>query len=74
MIQARVEALGLRFRPGIDCELINPRGRPRYRDYRETYHRLMERKGISPDAARTVVRTSCTVIAALMVRGRRATR
>jgi malate dehydrogenase (oxaloacetate-decarboxylating)(NADP+) len=68
VIQARVKALGLRLRPGIDCEVINPEDDHRYRDYRETYHRLMERKGISPDAARTVVRTNCTVIAALMVR------
>jgi malate dehydrogenase (oxaloacetate-decarboxylating)(NADP+) len=68
VIQARLQQLGLRLRAGEHFELVNPQDDPRYKDYRKTYHRLMERKGVSPDTARTVVRTSSTVIAALMVK------
>jgi malate dehydrogenase (oxaloacetate-decarboxylating)(NADP+) len=41
---------------------------PRYAQYWQLYHDLMGRKGVSPDYARTVVRTDTTVIAALMVK------
>lgn len=70
VVQNRVERLGLNFKPGEDCEIINPQDDPRYRDYWELYHRLAERKGVSPDEARTRVRTNSTVIAALaLMRG-----
>ncbi|MFQ5973722.1 MAG: NADP-dependent malic enzyme, partial [Alphaproteobacteria bacterium] len=67
VVAQRVERLGLRFRPGEDCELVDPQDDPRYRDYWMRYHSLMERKGVSPDEARTRVRTNAVVIAALMV-------
>ena len=35
----------------------------------QAYVEIAGRKGITPDAARTVLRTDATVIAALMVRG-----
>ena len=38
---------------------------PRYRDYVATYLKVAGRKGVTPDVARTVVRTSPTVIGAL---------
>ena len=68
VVKTRIERLGLRIRPGHDIELVNPEDDPRYDAYWRLYHRLMERKGVSPDAARTVVRTNSTVIAALMVK------
>ncbi|MFZ5610510.1 MAG: NADP-dependent malic enzyme [Pseudomonadota bacterium] len=46
-------------------EVVNPERDKRYRDYWQTYHKLMERRGVSPEVARTVVRTNSTVIAAL---------
>ncbi len=51
--------------PDRDFELINPEDDPRYRDYVETYIHAAGRRGITPDAARTIVRTNATVIAAL---------
>ncbi len=70
IVQRRVERLGLNFKPGEDCEIINPQDDPRYRDYWKLYHSLAERKGVSPDEARTRVRTNATVIAALaLMRG-----
>jgi len=67
VVQTRVERLGLNFNPGVDCEVINPQDDPRYRDYWQLYHRLAQRSGVSPDEARTRVRTNSTVIAALAV-------
>ncbi len=65
VIANRIEAMGLRMRPGQDFEIINPESDPRYNTYWQSYHGIMARKGVSPDRARTVVRTSNTVIAAL---------
>ncbi len=67
VISHRARKLGLEFVPGKDFEIVNPEDDDRYRDYWETYHGLMARKGVSPDSARTIVRTNSTVIASLMV-------
>jgi malate dehydrogenase (oxaloacetate-decarboxylating)(NADP+) len=67
VIQDRVTRLGLRLSPGADVEVINPQSDPRFGTYWRRYHGLMERKGVQPDTARTIVRTNNTVIAALAV-------
>ena len=67
VVMKRIETLGLRIRPGQGVELCDPEDDPRYREYWQTYHGLMERKGVSPDAARAVVRSDPTVIACLML-------
>ena len=41
---------------------------PRYRDYVATYLDAAGRRGITPKAARTLVRTNSTVIAAIAVK------
>lgn len=46
------------FDPGSDV---------RYRDYWRTYHRVMARRGITPDLAQAILRTNTTAIAAVMV-------
>jgi len=68
VVATRVKRLGLRIRPGDDIPLINPQDDPRFRTYWQTYHELMQRNGVSPEAAREIVRTRSTVIAALAVR------
>ena len=68
VVETRIERLGLRIRAKRDFELVNPEDDPRYDAYWRTYHGIMERRGVSPDAARTIVRTDTTVIAALMVK------
>src|SRR3546814_337675 len=68
VVSTRVQRLGLRIRPGEDVPLINPQDDPRFRTYWQTYHELMQRKGTSAEAAREIVRTRNTVIAALAVR------
>jgi len=68
VVAGRIERLGLRLRIGENITLVDPEDDPRYRDYWQHYHSLMERKGITPDAARTIIRTRTTVIGALMVK------
>lgn len=65
VMDSRAERFGLRFRPGRDCEIINPEDDPRYRDYVDLFFSKVGRKGVTNDAARTIVRTNNTVIAAL---------
>ncbi len=65
VVADRIERFGLAVRAGEDFDLINPEDDPRYRDYVDTYLERTCRRGISPDAARTIVRTNATVIAAV---------
>ena len=48
--------------------LINPEDDPRYRDYVDLLIELAGRRGVTQEAARTMVRTDNTVIAALAVK------
>ncbi len=68
VIEARLRKAGLRLRLGVDVECVNPEDDPRFRQYWETYHRLMGRSGVSIDAAKAAVRRSSTTIAALMLK------
>ncbi len=67
VIEARAERIGLPIRPGRDFDLVNPENDPRYREYWETYHGIMERRGVTPDLAKAIMRTNTTAIAAVMV-------
>ncbi|MEM8744338.1 MAG: NADP-dependent malic enzyme [Pseudomonadota bacterium] len=68
VVESQLKRHGLNIRPGKDFELVNPENDPRYRDYVDTYYNLTCRKGITPEIARTIVRTRTSVIAALAVR------
>ena len=67
VIEARLAKAGLRIKLGVDVENVNPEDDPRFRQYWETFHRLMGRRGISVEAAKAAVRRSNTTIAALMI-------
>lgn len=67
VIESRIERLGLRMEAGKDFEIVDPEDDPRYRDYWQTYHKLMERRGVTEADAKTVIRTNTTVIGALLV-------
>ena len=68
VVSRRIERLNLRLRLDHTVTLVDPQDDPRYNAYWTLYHGLMERKGVSPDFARALVRTRTSVIAALMVR------
>jgi malate dehydrogenase (oxaloacetate-decarboxylating)(NADP+) len=67
VVEARIKRFGLAIKPGKDFDLINPEDDPRYRSYVQSYIDIAGRHGVTPDAARTLVRTNATVIAALAV-------
>ena len=67
VIEARCERHGLSVRPGRDFEIVNPENDPRYYDYWTSYHDLMQRRGVTPDIAKAVMRTNTTAIGAIMV-------
>ena len=67
VIGKRIAKLGLRMRPGVDFELTNINDDPRFDEYWKQYHALTERRGVTPDAAKNLLRSRPTIIAALMV-------
>ena len=68
VIEQRIKRFGLSLDPARDFEIINPEDDPRYRDYVALFHSLVGRSGVTPDTARTIVRTNTTVIGALAVK------
>jgi malate dehydrogenase (oxaloacetate-decarboxylating)(NADP+) len=68
VVETRLKRFGLSMTIGREFELINPEDDPRYRGYVATYLEAAGRKGITPDAARTLVRTNSTVIGAVALR------
>jgi malate dehydrogenase (oxaloacetate-decarboxylating)(NADP+) len=68
VVEMRLKRYGLAIRPERDFELCNPQDDPRYRRYVDLYLEAAGRRGVTPDAARTVMRTNSTVIAATMLR------
>ncbi|HEX6834598.1 MAG TPA: NADP-dependent malic enzyme, partial [Rudaea sp.] len=67
VIEARIERMNLRLRAGEHFELVNVNDDPRYNEYWQLYHRLTERRGVTPSLAKALVRSRPTLIAALMV-------
>ena len=67
VIEDRIKKLGLRLDTEQDIEIVNPESDPRFWDYWTSYHALVERKGVSPSAAKDILRTRTTVIAAIAV-------
>jgi malate dehydrogenase (oxaloacetate-decarboxylating)(NADP+) len=68
VIERRIARLGLRLQAGRDYDLTNPDDDARFNDYWQQYHQIMMRRGVSPAAAKAIVRSRSTVIAALMVK------
>jgi len=70
-IARRIEAAGLRIRQGDDYEVIHADDSTffdsHFEEFWQTYHRLTERKGVSPDFARREVRRRATLYGSLMV-------
>ena len=67
VIANRIERLGLRLVEGRDFDLTNINDDPRFNDYWQQFHALTERRGITPDSAKNLMRSRPSLIAALMV-------
>ena len=68
VIQEHIKQLGLRLTIGEGFSVLDPAKNPDYEAHKETYHRIMERAGVSPEYAGNVVRSRMTALAGLMVR------
>jgi len=67
VLRQNVERHGLRMKPGVDFEVVNPELDPRYREYWNEYYRLTERKGVSQQYAKIEMRRRLTLIGAMLI-------
>jgi len=67
VIESRIQRMGLRMQAGADFEITNILDDPRFNDYWQYYHRLTERRGVTVSAAKELMRSRTTLIAAVMV-------
>ncbi|WP_374588316.1 NADP-dependent malic enzyme [Ideonella dechloratans] len=67
IIRARVEKLGLRLEEGRDYEIVNIDDDRRYRDFWQTYHQMMERKGVTEQLAKIEMRRRLTLISSMLL-------
>jgi malate dehydrogenase (oxaloacetate-decarboxylating)(NADP+) len=67
VIERRLERFGLRIKPGVDFDLVNPENDPRYREYWEEYHRITGRRGVSQHFAKLEMRRRLTLIGVMMM-------
>jgi malate dehydrogenase (oxaloacetate-decarboxylating)(NADP+) len=67
VIAQRIEKFGLRIKPGVDFDIINPEWDERYRDYWMAYYELTKRGGVSQQYAKIEMRRRLTLIGAMMM-------
>ena len=67
VIQRRINKLGLRLLAGENINIIDPLNNPDYETHWNTYHTIMGRRGVTPGAAKHLVRTQHSIIASLLV-------
>jgi malate dehydrogenase (oxaloacetate-decarboxylating)(NADP+) len=68
VIEMRLKKSNLRMRPGIDFEIVNPESDERYRECWTAYHKLMARRGVTPEIAKAAMRRNTTLIGAMLLR------
>ncbi len=67
VIAQRIARYSLRLVPGKDFTIVNPEQDERYRDYWQTYHLLMQRRGITAQLAKVEMRRRTTLIGAMLL-------
>ena len=67
VIAQRVEKFGLRLAQGRDYDVVNTEDDHRYRDYWQTYHQMMERRGVTEQLAKIEMRRRLTLIGAMLL-------
>jgi malate dehydrogenase (oxaloacetate-decarboxylating)(NADP+) len=68
VIAARIDEMGLRLKPGADCETVCFETDARYDQSWRDYYALMRRAGVTPTLAREAMRNRSTLIAAMLLR------
>jgi malate dehydrogenase (oxaloacetate-decarboxylating)(NADP+) len=67
IIAQRIEKFGLRLTEGADYDVVNTEHDHRFRDYWQTYHRIMERRGVTPQLAKIEMRRRLTLIGSMLL-------
>ncbi|PID60248.1 MAG: NADP-dependent malic enzyme [Gammaproteobacteria bacterium] len=67
VIESTINELGLRLTIGEGFDIVDPSDDTLHAEYIDTFHRLNERSGVSPEYAANVIRTRHTAFAAVMV-------
>ncbi len=67
VLEQRIEKFGLRIRPGVDIEIINPEYDTRYREYWQEYYKMTARRGVSQQYAKIEMRRRLTLIGAMLM-------
>jgi malate dehydrogenase (oxaloacetate-decarboxylating)(NADP+) len=67
VLEKRIEKFGLRIKPGVDVDVINPEYDERYREYWQEYYALTARRGVSQQYAKIEMRRRLTLIGAMLI-------
>jgi malate dehydrogenase (oxaloacetate-decarboxylating)(NADP+) len=67
VLLSRIEKFGLRIKPDVDFQVVNPEYDERYRDFWQTYLEMTIRKGVSEQYAKLEMRRRHTLIGAMLI-------
>lgn len=67
IIAQRIENFGLRLKEGINYQIVNVEQDTRYRDFWQTYHRMMSRKGVTEQLAKIDMRRRLSLIGSMLL-------
>ena len=68
IIAQRIEKFGLRLKEELDYDVVNVEQDHRYRDFWQTYHALMARKGVTVQIAKIEMRRRLSLIGGMLLR------
>ena len=67
VIAQRIASFGLRLKEELDYDVVNVEQDHRYRDFWQTYHRMMERRGVTVQMAKIEMRRRLTLIGSMLL-------
>ena len=68
VIAERIEKFGLRLKEELDYDVVNVEQDHRYRELWQTYHQIMERRGVTEQLAKIEMRRRLTLISSMLLR------
>jgi malate dehydrogenase (oxaloacetate-decarboxylating)(NADP+) len=68
IIAARIDGLGLRLKPGDNCEVVDIATDGRYPELVAEYYALGRRRGVTESIAKEAVRSRASLVAAMLLR------
>ena len=67
VVAQRVEKFGLRLAAGRDYDIVNTENDHRFRDYWQSYHAMLQRKGVTAQLAKIEMRRRLTLIGSMLL-------